>query len=122
MLAHDIMDALGDNTMPTIDELDRRCTDIESEAIELPTKETLDLIMQLKRSTLALNHVMSPQTELANTLARGDYPLISKRAHIYHRNMYDHLGRIEMLTKASETWLTACLPRICIQCPTARMK
>jgi len=99
MLAHDIIDVLVDNIMPTIDELDQKCTDIESEVVEHPRKETLSSIMQLKRSILALNRVMSPQRELVNSLARGDYPLISKRAHIYYRNIYDHLARIEMLTQ-----------------------
>jgi magnesium transporter len=99
MLAHDIIDALVDNIMPTIDELDQKCGDIESEVVERPRKETLNSIMQLKRSILALNRVMSPQRELVNSLARGDYPLINKRAYIYYRNIYDHLARIEMLTQ-----------------------
>jgi magnesium transporter len=99
MLAHDIMDALVDNIMLTIDELDVKCMYIESEAVEHPRKETLTSVMQLKRSIMALNRVMSPQRELANSLARGDYPLIGKKAEIYYRNIYDHLVRIEMLTQ-----------------------
>ena len=99
MLAHDIIDALVDNIMPTIDELDEKCSNIESEVVEHPKKETLSSIMQLKRSILALNRVMSPKRELVNSLARGDCPFISKRAHIYYRNIYDHLARIEMLTQ-----------------------
>ncbi len=99
MLAHDILDTLVNNIMPTIDELDEKCSSIESEVVEQPKKSTLSAIMQLKRSLLALNRVMSPQRELVNSLARGDYPLISKKAHIYYRNIYDHLVRIEMLTQ-----------------------
>ncbi len=99
MLAHDIIDALVDNIMPTLDELDEKCADIESEVIERPRKETLSSIMQLKRSVLALSRIISPQRELVNSLARGDYPLLGKRSHIYYRNIYDHLARIEMLTQ-----------------------
>jgi len=99
MLAHDIIDALVDNIMPTIDELDGKCTNIESEVVERPKKETLSSIMQFKRSIMALNRVMSPQRELVNSLARGDYPVISKKARIYYRNIYDHLARIEILTQ-----------------------
>jgi magnesium transporter len=99
MLAHDIIDALVNNIMPTIDELDDRCTSIESEVLEHPKKETLGSIMQLKRSLLALNRVMSPQRETINTIARGDYPVIGKKALIYYRNIYDHLVRIETLTQ-----------------------
>lgn len=100
MLAHDIVDALVDNIMPTIDELDAKCMDMESEVVEHPKKETLTSIMQLKRSIMALNRIMSPQKELVNALARGEYSLISKRAQIYYRNIYDHLVRIEMLAQS----------------------
>jgi len=99
MLAHDIIDALVNNIMPTIDELDDKCASIESEVIENPQKETLSSIMQLKRSLLALNRVMSPQREIANAVARGDYPVVGKNAQIYYRNIYDHLVRIETLVQ-----------------------
>ena len=97
MLAHDIIDALVDNIMPIIDELDDKCTNIEYEVVEHPRKETLNSIMQLKRSILALNRVMSPQREIVNTISRGDYPLIGNKTRIYYRNIYDHLVRIETL-------------------------
>jgi len=99
MLAHDIIDALVDNIMPTIDELDEKFHGIECEVVEHPRKETLSSIMHFKRSILALNRVMSPQREIVNNLARGDYSLIGKKAQIYYRNIYDHLVRIETLTQ-----------------------
>jgi len=99
MLAHDIIDALVNNIMPTIDELDDKCVIIESEVIENPQKETLSSIMQLKRSLLVLNRIMSPQREIANAVARGDYPVVGKNAQIYYRNIYDHLVRIEDLVR-----------------------
>jgi len=99
MLAHDILDTLVDNIMPTIDELDEKCSNIECEVVEHPRKETLNSIMQLKRSILALNRVMSPQREIVNNLARGDYPLIGKKTQIYYRNIYDHLVCIETLAQ-----------------------
>lgn len=98
-LAHDLMNALVDNIMPSIDELTERLADIEAEVIHDPRKETPAGIMQLKRSILALERVMSPQRELMNSLSRGDYPLIGDRAQLYYRNIYDHLVRIEMLTQ-----------------------
>ena len=99
MLAHDIIDTMVDNIMLTLNELDDKCTIIESEVVEHPRKETLGSIMQLKRSILALNRVMSPQREIVNAISRGDYPVVSEKAHIYYRNIYDHLVRIETLTQ-----------------------
>ncbi len=97
-LAHDIVDALVDNFMPTIDGIDEKNDQLEIEALHEPKRETLTSIMQLKRSILALTRVILPQREIMNGLSRGEYALISERAQIYYRNIYDHLVRIEMLT------------------------
>ncbi len=97
-LAHDLVDALVDNIMPTIEEMDDKSATIEAEALHEPKRETLTSIMQLKRSILALTRVILPQREIVNGLSRGEYALISERAQIYYRNIYDHLLRIEMLT------------------------
>jgi len=97
-LAHDILDALVDNIMPTIDEMNDKSATIEAEALHEPKRETLTSIMQLKRSILALERILSPQRGAIDRLSRGEYALISERAQIYYRNIYDHLLRIEMLT------------------------
>jgi len=97
-LAHDLIDTLVDNIMPTIEEMDEKNDNLEVEALHEPKRETLMSIMQLKRSILALTRVILPQREIVNRLSRGEYALISERAQIYYRNIYDHLVRIEMLT------------------------
>ena len=84
--------------MPTIEEMDEKNDQLEAEALHEPKRETLMSIMQLKRSILALTRVILPQREIVNRLSRGEYTLISERAQIYYRNIYDHLVRIEMLT------------------------
>jgi len=97
-LAHDLIDALVDNFMPTIEEMDERSDQLETEVLREPKRETLMSIMQLKRSILSLTRVILPQREIVNGLSRGDYPFIGERAQIYYRNIHDHLVRIEMLT------------------------
>ncbi len=96
-LAHDLINTLVDNIMPTIEEMNDKSATIEAEALHEPKRETLTSIMQLKRSILALTRVILPQREIMNGLSRGEYALISERAQIYYRNIYDHLVRIEML-------------------------
>ena len=98
-LAHDIIDAMVDNFTPTLEEMDEKSVGIEVEALDEPKRQTLASIMQLKRSVLALTRVILPQREIVNSLSRGEYALISERAQIYYRNVYDHLMRIEMLTR-----------------------
>jgi magnesium transporter len=98
-LAHDILDALVDNIMPTIDEIDEKTTGIQNEALQDPRKETLESIIQIKRSIVALDRVMLPRREILGSLSRGDYPLVGEQAQVYYRNIYDHLLRIEMLIR-----------------------
>lgn len=97
-LAHDLIDTLVDNIMPTINDMDEKNDELEAEALHQPKRETLMSIMQLKRGVLGLTRVILPQREIVNGLSRGEYPQISERAQIYYRNIYDHLVRIEMLT------------------------
>jgi magnesium transporter len=97
-LAHDLIDALVDNFMPTIEEIDEKSEQLQAQVLREPKREELMSIMLLKRSILALTRVILPQREIVNGLSRGDYPFISERAQIYYRNIYDHLVRIEMLT------------------------
>jgi len=96
-LAHDFIDALVDNIVPTIDEMNNKSATVEAEALQEPKRETLASIMQLKRSILALERVMAPQRGILDRLSRGEYSLIGEQARIYYRNIYDHLLRIEML-------------------------
>ena len=63
-LAHDIIDALVDNIMPTINGMDEKNDQLEAEALHEPKRETLMSIMQLKRSILALTRVILPQREI----------------------------------------------------------
>jgi magnesium transporter len=98
-LAHDIIDLLVDNIMPVIDEMDERSIAIEAEALQEPKGETLVSVMQLKRDIMALTRIILPQREIVNGLSRGEYALVSERARIYYRNIYDHLVSIEMLTR-----------------------
>jgi magnesium transporter len=97
-LVHDIIDTLVDNIMPTIEQMDEKSDQLEDEALHKPKRETLMAIMQLKRSILSLARIILPQREIVNRLGRGEYNLISERAQIYYRNIFDHLVRIEMLT------------------------
>lgn len=99
MLAYEILDALVDNIIPVIEELQETLGKVETEALQDPQQDTLGRVLQVKKSILALNRVMSPQREVVNNLSRGLYPFISDGAQIYYRNIYDHLVRIESLNQ-----------------------
>jgi len=98
-LAHEIADALIDNILPTIDMMIDVADDIEDEAIHNPQKRTLEEILKLKRSTMRLHRVMTPQREIFNRLSRSEFAMITDDSLIYFRDVYDHLVRIEDLNQ-----------------------
>ena len=98
-LAYALIDALVDNVMPTIDSMSDIAEGIEEEVIHSPQRSTLEAILKLKRSTLRLHRVMAPQRETLNRLSRGEFPIISEKAQIFYRDIYDHVVRLEDLNQ-----------------------
>ncbi len=98
-LAHEIIDALVDNVMPAIDSMNDVADAIDEAVIRQPQPVTLDGIMKLKRSTLRVHRVMSPQRDVLHRMSRGEFPLIKTEAQIFYRDIYDHLVRIEDLNQ-----------------------
>jgi magnesium transporter len=99
MLAYTLIDALVENVMPTIDRMGDVAEEIEEEVIRKPQQDTLEAILKLKRSTLRIHRVMSPQREVLNRLSRGDFEIIGDKARIFYRDVYDHIVRIEDLNQ-----------------------
>jgi magnesium transporter len=98
-LAYTIIDTLVDNVMPTIDRMNDVADEIEEAVIQHPQPDVLEGILKLKRSSLKVHRIMSPQREVLNRLSRGEFSIIKPEAQIYFRDIYDHLVRIEDLNQ-----------------------
>ena len=98
-LAHAIADALVDNIMPTIDRMSDVADAIEEEVVALRSRNILDGILKLKRSTLRVHRIVAPQREVLNRLSRGDYSQVRPDTRIFYRDVYDHIVRIEELNQ-----------------------
>jgi magnesium transporter len=94
-LVYTIVDTLVNNVMPTMDVMNDVTENIEEEVIRHPQQSTLEAILKLKRSTLRLHRVMLPQRDILNRLSRREFPVISDKAAIFYRDIYDHIVRIE---------------------------
>ena len=98
-LAYIIIDALIDNIGPMIDRMMDIGEDIGEEVLRDPKESTLESILRLKRSTLKLHRLMTPQRESMNRLSRNEFPIISEEARVFFRDIYDHIVRIEDLNQ-----------------------
>ena len=93
-LIHQILDQLFEHYFPNLDAIEDKVQLVQVEVFEDPTRETLDRIFALKKDVLQLRRICAPQREIVNRLARGEFKVVSARAAIYFRDIYDNLYRI----------------------------
>src|SRR3989440_5773579 len=108
-VAHTLLDSIVENYKPALDELSLEIGELEQQALQHPTRETLNKILQVKKEGLHLRQIIGPQREVLARFARGEFKLI--RAHLvpYYRNVYDALFHISELAQAYTDSLTGIL-------------
>ena len=93
-LIHQILDQLFEHYFPNLDAIEDKIQLIQVEVFENPSKETLDRIFVLKRDVAQLRRICTPQREIVHRLSRGEFRVISPKAAVYFRDIYDNLYRI----------------------------
>jgi len=108
-VAYNLLDNIVDNYKPALDELSLEIAELEQLALQHPTRETLNKILQIKKEVLHLRQIIGPQREVLARFARGEFKLI--RAHLvpYYRDVYDALFRISELAQTYADSLTGTL-------------
>src|SRR2546429_2657813 len=108
-VAHTLLDAIVDNYKPALDELSLEIAALEHEAVQTPTKETLNRLLQIKNEVLHLRHIVSPQREVLARFAHGEFKLIRPHLVPYYRDVYDGLFHISELAQRYTDSLTGIL-------------
>jgi len=93
-LLHSILDQMFEHYFPSLDAIEDKIQLVQVEVFENPSRETLDRIFALKKDVMQLRRICLPQREIINRLARADFKVISQRASVYFRDIYDNLYRI----------------------------
>lgn len=108
-VAHTLLDMIVENYKPALDELADEIGELEEQALQNPTKETLNRIFQIKKEVFHLRQIIGPQREVLARFANGEFKLI--RAHLvpYYRNVYDALFHISELAQSYADSLTGIL-------------
>lgn len=99
-LCHAVLDALVDEYLPLLDNMEDDIDRLEDEVLARPQTSALQGILALKHRILALRRLVGPQREVMNRLSRDDLPQIKRQNRIYFRDIYDHLVRIQDLSEA----------------------
>src|SRR4026207_1219897 len=108
-VAHTLLDSIVENYKPALEELSLEIAELEQQALQHPTKETLNKILQVKKEVLHLRQIIGPQREVLARFAKGEFKLI--RAHLvpYYRNVYDALFPISELANNYPDSLTGIM-------------
>jgi magnesium transporter len=108
-LAHTLLDLIVDNYKPALEELSLELADLEQEALQKPSRHTLNKILQVKKEVVHLRQIIGPQREVLARFARGEFKLI--RAHLvpYFRDVYDGLYHISEMSQGYTDSLTGIL-------------
>jgi magnesium transporter len=108
-VAHTLLDSIVENYKPALDELSLEIAELEQQALQHPTTQTLNKILQVKKEVLHLRQIIGPQREVLACFARGEFKLI--RAHLvpYYRDVYDALFHISELAQGYTDTLTGIL-------------
>jgi magnesium transporter len=93
-LMHQILDQIFEHYFPNLDAIEDLIQLVQVEVFENPSRETLDKIFALKRDVMRLRRICMPQREIINRLARAEFGVVSQRAAVYFRDIYDNLYRI----------------------------
>jgi magnesium transporter len=108
-VAHTLLDSIVENYKPALEELSLEIAELEQQALQNPTKGTLNKILQVKKEVLHLRQIIGPQREVLARFAQGEFKLI--RAHLvpYYRDVYDALFHISELAQGYTDSLTGIL-------------
>jgi magnesium transporter len=108
-VAHSILDTLVDNYKPALDELGLEIAELEEQALEKPSKETLGKILRIKKEVLHLRQIIGPQCEVLSRFARGEFKQVRPKLVPYFRDVYDSLLHIGELAHGYTDSLTGIL-------------
>lgn len=97
-LCHAVLDAMVDEYMPFIDNMEDEIDLLEDRVLSKPNPETMERIINLKHSIMTLRRIISPMREVMNRLSRDEFAMIDLQSRIYFRDIYDHLVRIQDLS------------------------
>ena len=119
-LIHQILDQMFEHYFPALDAIEDKIQLVQVEVFEKPTRETLERIFTLKRDVLQLRRICQPQREILHRLSRGEFEVISPKAAIYFRDIYDNLYRIvdasfayqDLIQGTLDAYLTAVSNRL----------
>jgi len=94
MLGHGILDAVVDEFIPLVDQVDDLVDTLEERLFEHYDQNAIKDIFAVKRLVVQLRRHLGPLREVLNVLTNRPHSCITSQAQLYFRDVYDHTIRI----------------------------
>lgn len=119
-LVYTVIDALIDAYFPLIDAIEQQVSEMEVELFTTFKADTIQRLLHLKRTLVALRRVVNPLREVFHVFLRPEHPFFSAATRVYLHDVYDHILRIldvldierEMVASTTEAYLTLSSNRL----------
>jgi magnesium transporter len=93
-VAHAILDFIVDGFLPILERFEEAVLAMEERAIDrFPEPSTIRRIFRLRRQIRRFERIVGPMVEVCERLATTDLPNIDPAAHIWFRDVLDHVHR-----------------------------
>lgn len=92
-LYYHILDSTVDTYLPTLDHFGEIIDDLEDNAMEAATPDTLSRIFEIKRVLINLRRILGHTRDVTAHLQRVDSPYIKRDMWPFLRDVYDHISR-----------------------------
>ena len=93
-VAHAILDFIVDGFLPILDRFEEAVQAMEERAIDsFPEPSTIRRIFRLRRQIRRFERIAGPMQEVCERLATTDLPNIDAAAHVWFRDVLDHVRR-----------------------------
>jgi magnesium transporter len=89
-LLYALIDAVVDNYLIVLENINERVEELEEELISRPEPRTLESIHNFKRELIFLKKSLWPLRDLIGTLERGETELIQEKTTVFFKDVYDH--------------------------------
>lgn len=93
-VAHAILDFIVDGYQPIMEKLEEIVQEMEERAIAVfPQQSTIRRIFRLRRQMRRFERIVGPMEEVCQRLVEAELPAIDPSAHIWFRDVLDHVRR-----------------------------
>jgi magnesium transporter len=105
-ILHSILDSMIEEYLTILDGWDEEMEKLEGEVVTGQTKKSLQKMLKLKKHMRDFKKSIVPQRDIINRLSHPESPFISAKAHVYFRDVYDHVMRAYSIVEDQRDTMT----------------